>query len=222
MFRAFFALLTCVYTGVAAAQLDERSIQLYLEKERVGVNGRVEVTVGEIDPRLRLAPCARMEPFVPKGARLWGRSNIGVRCIEGATWSTFMPVHVRIYAPALVATRGLSPGTALTAEDYRVEEVELTREPPGVFTDAAQLEDRVLVRTIAAGQTLRADQTRVRPVINAGEQVKVSYIGAGFMVAAEGRALSQAGNGQNVRVQTETGKILNGVARPGRIVEVRS
>jgi flagellar basal body P-ring formation protein FlgA len=218
----FFALVFCTYAGLAGAQLDEHSIQLYLEKERVGVNGRVEVTLGEIDPRLRLAPCAKVEPFIPRGAKLWGRSNIGVRCVEGASWTTYMPVHVRIYAPALVAARPLSAGQDIGPADYRIEEVELTKEAPGVFTDPAQLEDRVLMRGIAAGQALRADHTRIRPVVSAGDQVKVSYIGAGFVVAAEGKALSQAGNGQNVRVQTGTGKILSGVARPGRVVEIRS
>jgi hypothetical protein len=32
---------------------------------------RMEVAVGELDSRLRLAPCARIEPYIPVGARLW-------------------------------------------------------------------------------------------------------------------------------------------------------
>lgn len=217
-------LLTALLCGAAAqAQgIDAKSIQLYLEKESVGVNGRVEVSMGEIDPRLRLAPCARIEPFIPRGARLWGRTNIGVRCVEGASWSTFIPIQVRIYAPAVVAARPLRAGEEVMPEDLRLEEVELTREPPGVFTDPGQLADRVLLRTINVGQVLRADQTRVKPVLNAGDPVKVSYLGTGFRVSIDGRALSQAVDGQRVRVQTDTGKILNGVARPGRIVEIRS
>ena len=205
-----------------AQGIDAKSIQLYLEKESIGVNGRVEVTMGEIDPRLHLAPCARIEPFVPRGSRLWGRSNIGVRCVEGASWSTFIPVNIRVYAPAVIAARPLKAGQEVALEDLRLEEVELTREPPGVFTDPNQLIDRILLRTVNVGQVLRADQTRARPVLNAGDQVKVSYRGPGFAVSVEGRALSQAVDGQNVRVQTDAGKILNGVARPGRIVEIRS
>ena len=53
---------------------------------------RMEVEVGALDERLRLAPCARVEPYLPAGARLWGRSRLGLRCLEGATrWNVFCP-----------------------------------------------------------------------------------------------------------------------------------
>ena len=44
---------------------------------------RVKVSVGRLDDNPRLAPCARMEPFLPPNTRLWGRTHVGVRCIEG-------------------------------------------------------------------------------------------------------------------------------------------
>lgn len=219
----FSASLTLAPLLPANAQaIDEQSIKLYLEKENAGINGRVEVSVGQADARLRLAPCARMEPFIPSGARLWGRSHIGIRCVEGASWSTYIPVHVRIYAPALVATRPLSPGQEILESDVKLEEIELTREGSAAYTDIAQLADRVLLRSVQPGQPLRADQTRARPVINAGDQVKLSYVGQGFSVSMDAKALSPATSGQILRVQTEAGKILSGIARPGRIVEIRS
>lgn len=33
---------------------------------------RMEVQVGKLDPRLNLAPCLRMEPYLPSGSKLWG------------------------------------------------------------------------------------------------------------------------------------------------------
>ncbi|HKO88557.1 MAG TPA: flagellar basal body P-ring formation chaperone FlgA [Burkholderiales bacterium] len=221
----FFAALLlglCASMCVRAQGIDEQSLKLYLEKESVGVNGRVEVKMGQLDPRLRLAPCAKIEPFIPAGTRLWGRSNIGIRCVEGASWSTYLPIHVRIYAPAVVAARPLSAGQEVLESDVRLEEIELTRERPGVFTDPAQLAGRLLMRQVDAGQALRADQTRLKPVIKAGDTVKLSYSGTGFNVSVDGKALSTAADGQSLKVQIETGKILSGIARPGRIVEVRS
>jgi flagella basal body P-ring formation protein FlgA len=32
---------------------------------------RMEVSVGSLDARLRLAPCASVEPYMPAGMRLW-------------------------------------------------------------------------------------------------------------------------------------------------------
>ena len=51
---------------------------------------RMQVSVGQLDARLRLTPCARVEPYLPPGARLWGRTRLGLRCLEGETrWNTF-------------------------------------------------------------------------------------------------------------------------------------
>lgn len=211
-----------VLSAAAAHAFDAAPLRLYLENEMSGASGRVDVSIGEIDSRLRLAPCARIEPFLPAGTRLWGRGMLGVRCMEGASWTTYVPVHVRVYGPGVVAARGLSAGDALTPEDVRIEEIELTREPPGVLNDPAQVEHKVLLRSLVAGQAIRGSQLRAEPVVATGEQVKLTYSGNGFMVSAEGRALAPAVDGQSVRVQTGSGKVLTGVARPGRVVEIRS
>ena len=202
--------------------IDEQPLRVYLQNELSGTVGRADITIGNVDPRLHLAPCARFEPFLPAGARLWGRGTIGVRCVEGASWSTYIPIHVRIYGPAVVAARGLSAGQTLSPADVRIEEVELTREPPGVLNDPAQVENKSLLRTLTMGQPIRGDQLRARPVVASGEQVKLTYSGSGFMVSAEGRALAPAVDGQNVRVQLQSGKILTGAGGAGGVVEIRS
>ena len=45
---------------------------------------RMQVTLGSLDSRLRLASCARVEPYVPPGTRLWGKTRLGLRCLDGA------------------------------------------------------------------------------------------------------------------------------------------
>ena len=44
---------------------------------------RIDVSIGQLDPRLRLAPCQHVEPHLPEGMRLWGKSRIGLRCTQG-------------------------------------------------------------------------------------------------------------------------------------------
>src|SRR5207253_5142500 len=46
--------------------------QLALDGARTSspANARIEVQVGALDPRLRLAPCLRIEPQLPRGVRL--------------------------------------------------------------------------------------------------------------------------------------------------------
>lgn len=183
-------------------------------------SARIEVSLGQLDPRLQLAPCARTEPFVPASSRLWGRGHVGLRCAEGATWSVQLPVTVRVYGPALVATRPLAPNAPIAAEDFTQVEVEWTREAQGVATDLAQLDNRVLTRPIAAGQPVPLVALRAPQVIAAGDPVKVEGQGRGFAISAEAIAISGAQDGQPVRVRTDNGRILTGTARAGRRVEI--
>ena len=203
----------------------ERTLRAFIDTQTRSLNerypGRVEVQLGNIDPRRQLAPCARVEPFMPPGARLWGRSTIGLRCREGANWTLQLPLEVRIYGQALVAARPLSAGHAIASDDVRLEEIELTREPPGVALDPAVIDGKLITRSVSAGTALRADWLRGRPVVVMGDQVKLVYLGAGFSIAADAKALTNATDGQTVRVQIESGRVLTGTARDGRRVEVR-
>jgi hypothetical protein len=46
---------------------------------------RMEVEVGALDRRLTLAPCAQVEPYLPAGSRLWGKTRVGLRCVQGSS-----------------------------------------------------------------------------------------------------------------------------------------
>ncbi len=196
-------------------------LRLFLEKETSGVAGRVEVSIGSPDSRLTLAPCANMQPFIPTGARLWGRTTLGVRCVGGPTWQVFLPAHVKVFGQAPVASRALNAGDSLTDADVRYDEVELSRFPMGALADMAHVADKQLARPVSAGQPLLRDQFRARQVVTQGDDVKLVYRGPGFAVSTQARALSGATEGQTVRVVTDSGKTLSGTARAGRVVEIK-
>ena len=197
----------------------EEQLRLFVERA-AGPGARVEVSVGRPGVAFSLAPCERMEPFVPAGARLWGRTTLGVRCVQGASWQALLPVEVRIFGLAPVAARPLAAGDTVSAADLLLEEVELTRYPAGAIADPNQLGSKALIRPVPPGQTLLASWFRARPVIAQGDTVKVVYSGKGFSVSAEGRALQQGLEGGRVRVQLESGRNITGIARDGRVVEL--
>ncbi|MCO5099812.1 MAG: flagellar basal body P-ring formation protein FlgA [Burkholderiaceae bacterium] len=190
------------------------------EQDAAAPGLRVEVQIGRVNPGLRLAPCARIEPFLPPNARLWGRGYVGVRCAEGASWSTMIPVTVSVYGPALVAALPIPAGTTPRAEDFRIDEVDWTRSPGAPVSDPALLAGRSLGRPLAAGQVLRANDLRIAQTIAAGDPVRIRMVGTGFSVSATGFALAGAGEGQSLRVRTEAGRMLVGTVRD-RTVEVR-
>ena len=203
------------------AQAVPEQLRLFLERETTGFAGRIEVTIGAPGSRLQLAPCANPQPFVPAGARLWGRTTLGVRCAEGATWQVFLPVHIKVFGQAPVAARPLNAGDSVSEADLRFEEIELTRYPAGAFADPGQLADKQLARPLSIGQPLLRESLRARPVLAPGDTVKLVYSGQGFSVSTQARTLSAALDGQSVRVVTEAGKTISGIARPNRVVELK-
>jgi flagella basal body P-ring formation protein FlgA len=227
---AALALAAILPFGAAAAQTPvapavpdppERSVHMLLERETAGIQGRAEIVVGQLDPRLTLAPCSRIEPFLPVGTRAWGRINVGMRCREGAAWTVFLPVTVSVFGTALTARKALMFGATLADNDVEAVEGELSREPGTPVSDLKQIEGRVLARALFPGQILRVEHFRAAPVIAQGDQVRLVANGPGFTISADGEALAQALEGQSVRVKAETGRIVSGIARPGRIVELR-
>jgi flagella basal body P-ring formation protein FlgA len=130
-------------------------IRAFVERQVPAGSGRVEVQVGALDARLQIAPCGRVEPYQVPGTRLWGRTVVGLRCVEGATWSVTLPVNVVVRGRALVAGEALAAGSSLASASLRIEETELSREPGTPVTDTAQLVGRSLIRQSLSDSLIR-------------------------------------------------------------------
>ncbi|MFG6465621.1 flagellar basal body P-ring formation chaperone FlgA [Roseateles sp. BYS87W] len=182
---------------------------------------RVTVEVGALDARLKLAACAQVQPYLPPGVAAWGRSRIGLRCLDGAVkWNVTVPVRVAVYGRAVVASQPLPTGTTLSQEHLAWADIDIAAEPGAVFTNAQALLGRSLARPVAAAEALRAPSLKVRQWFAAGETVQVRAVGPGFAVAAEAQALTAGLEGQDVRVRFESGRVASGRAVAERRVEL--
>ncbi len=183
---------------------------------------RMEVSVGALDERLRLAPCARVEPYLPAGARLWGRTRLGLRCQEGAVrWNVFLPVTVKAYGPAWVLTGDVTMGTALTEADATQAEVDWAAENTSILAESSLWVGQVASRHLKAGQALRQSMLRAPQVFQAGALVRVVAQGQGYAVSAAGQAMSAGAAGQTVRIRMENGKIVSGIVNDDGTISVQ-
>lgn len=174
---------------------------------------RVEVEVGRLDPRLRLAPCQKIQPYLPAGTPLWGASRVGLRCVQGPkAWNVSLPVTVHVWGRATVVATNLAPGTVLAADMLSVAEVDLAAAPGAAVADPATVVGRTLARPLATGSALRQTDLKARQWFAAGETVRVLAVGPGWQVVTEAQAVSPGIEGQVVRVRTESGRLLT--ARP--------
>lgn len=182
---------------------------------------RIEVELGQLDPRLVLAPCQQIEPYVPVGARMAGRTRIGLRCLQGSSkWNVFLPLTVKIFGRALVSSTALPSGTVVRVHHLAEAEVDLAHSAEPVIQSAESLLGRTLARPLAAGDAFRSTDLKLRHWFAAGELVKVVAIGPGFSVSAEGQALGPGLEGQPTRVRTESGRIVTGMPTAERRVEM--
>ena len=183
---------------------------------------RVEVEVGRLDERLRLAPCSRIEPQWPAGQRPWGRIRVGLRCVEGpVAWKVYLPVTVKVWGRALVAVEALPAGTRLEARHFVTKDVDLAQTTSLPLAPRADIDDRVLARALPAGSALHEADLRTRQWFAAGDVVRVVALGNGWEIGGEGTALDAGVEGRRARVRTESGRIVIGDAVAERRVEVR-
>ncbi len=201
--------------------------------------GTVLATVAPPDARRAPPPCAQLTGFVPPGARLSGRTLVGVRCADGTAWQTFVAAEVRVDAPVWQATRALKAGEPLATGDVVLAAMPLTpadvdaalaaargsvaRGSAGLATiDGRQPAPlgRVLLRPVGAGRALTASDLRDEGRLNAGETVKVVYQGDGFSVSSEGRTTGPADPGSAVQIRLASGGLVSGTLRADHLVEL--
>lgn len=172
---------------------------------------RMEVQVGKLDPRLNLAPCLRVEPYLPSGSKLWGRTRIGMRCLEGAKpWNVFLPVTIKAFGPAWVLVNNVNMGDVLTLEHAMQSEVDWAESPHAVIALAEDWLGQTAARNLTAGIALRKTMVKAPEIFKPGAAVKVLVQGGGFVVTSSGKALEGGTVGQNVRVRMDNGRTVMG------------
>lgn len=196
------------------------SISDFLQQQSIGYPGKVTVTAGAIDPKLKLAACAELQAFLPVGSRAWGKTSVGVRCLRPSPWTVYAQASVSVAAQYLVAAAPLAQGRIVSREDFIFESGDLTQLPAGVFTDPAQVIGRSVSVSLTAGTVLRQSMLKLAPAVQQGQTVRVKTVGPGFTVSVEGQAMANAVDGQVLRVKLVSGQIVTGIARNGGQVEV--
>jgi flagella basal body P-ring formation protein FlgA len=191
---------------------------------------RISALPGGMDPRLKLAPCNRIEPFLPPSVPAWGRTRVGLRCTEGpVAWTVYLPVQVQAWAPALAPHSALPAGHVLTEADLAPVPTDWAARNDAPLGDLPTAVGRTLARAAMPGQPLRQGDLRRKQWFASGDTVKVVASGPGFSVVGEGLALADGLEGQRARVQllvrdpqgtVSPGRVLNATVRGEREVHV--
>jgi flagella basal body P-ring formation protein FlgA len=190
----------------------------FVEQQSAALPGKVTYKVNEIDQRIALPACAKLEAFLPAGSQFIGRTSIGVRCLEKNGWSIFVPVQIKVSFNLLVSARQLPMGHILQEQDLTIQTTEVSQ-TEGI-TDIKQALGKVLRYSITSGQVLREDMLRLPFSVTQGQIVPLIVQSDGFSIRSEGSALGNASAGQTVHVRIGSGRVIGGVARANGVVEI--
>ncbi|MFC0166622.1 flagellar basal body P-ring formation chaperone FlgA [Pseudoduganella danionis] len=197
-----------------------RTVEQFLQVQTAGLPGQVTLSIGAIDPRMQLAACAEPQAFFMAGARAWGKTTVGVRCVAPSPWTIYVQATVTVIGDYVASAVPLAQGQSIDDKQLVTLKGDLTMLPAGIATEAAQVIGRSANISLPAGTPLRLDTLRSKPVVQSGQLVRVITSGNGFSVSSEGRAMSTAGDGQVVQVRTAGGQQISGIAKAGGMVEV--
>jgi len=182
---------------------------------------RMEVHVGKLDPRLRLAPCQQIQPWLPSGSRLWGRTRLGLRCADaGVRWNMFVPMTVKAFGPAWVLNHKVAAGTVLSAQDAVPAEVDWAAQSAPIVARQTDWLGQTAIRTLTAGKALRRNMLRPVQAFRSGAVVRVLMQGTGYTVTTSGRALAVGRVGHTVRVRLDNGRVVMGTVAENGVVTV--
>lgn len=183
---------------------------------------RMSFELGRLDPRLQLGACAHIEPYLPLGSRLWGRTRVGLRCTSGpVAWNVFLPVTVRAMGPAWVLVANVNANQPLDIQHAVQDEADWAAETSPIVANPEDWVGHTPAHPLRTGQALRQAMLKPPTLFKTGATVKVVMQGGGFAVSATGRAMGDGFVGAQVRVRMDSGRFVNGTVTPAGEVMVR-
>ena len=199
--------VTASHDPRALAALAER----FLLRETAGLTGEVSAVVAP--PRATQPACPAPVAFLPQGARLVGKTTVGVRCAAPQRWTIYLVARVSQLADYVSVAGPLPAGHRLAAADLVVRRGDLGALTPDVVVDPAAALGMELVSGLAAGAPLRGRLLRPPLTARAGQSVSLVAAGAGYALRHEGVALANARVGEPLRAKSAGGRVVSGVVQ---------
>jgi flagella basal body P-ring formation protein FlgA len=209
-----FGLLLCM--NVRAEGL-AKQVESFIQAQYAHTTNVTDVKVLVRTPANRWPPCESPQLSLSQNSRHWGSVSISARCGQERR---FIQAQVQVIGHYLVAARGISAGSRLTAEDLKLKTGRLDTLPARTLSDSGKAIGAVSLRNISPGQPLNPVMLRRAWVIKAGQAVQVIAQGDGFNISGAGKAMNNAAAEDSVRVRMASGQIVSGIANDDGTIRI--
>lgn len=187
-----------------------------------GLGGRIEVTVGSLDSRLRLAACdLPLATYDSPNGLNGGRGVVGVRCDGSKPWKLYVPVQIAVMDSVVVSRRPLVRGQTVAADDLMLSDVDTSSLHKAYFTRIEDVVGLRSKRSIGSGTTLHAGLLQRARLVKRGSQVQLLAVTDGLQVRMRGKALADGGRGDRVQVKNlSSGRVVTGTVTGSGVIQV--
>ncbi|MCU1715789.1 flagellar basal body P-ring formation chaperone FlgA [Pseudomonas sp. 5P_3.1_Bac2] len=196
----------------------EQAVTEFLQ--RSDIDGRHEVQINRLDPRLRLPLCPQpLTTTLENPKEPLGRVTLRVRCEGDAPWTVFVPGQVKLYRQVVIAARPLKRDSLLTEQDIVMAERDVGLLNQGYLSAAEQAVGKKLTRPLQPNQVLGPIHVQLAEAIRKGDHVVISARSGTINVRMPGEALSDGVPGKQISVRNlRSGRVIRAqVTGPGQV-----
>ncbi len=182
--------------------------------------GRYEIQVNPLDPRLRMPLCSQqLDASLEGSGTPIGRVTVRVRCDSSAPWTVFVPATVRLFRDVVVVTRPLKRENVIGEGDVAMRERDVGTLTQGYLTALDQALGMKMLRPTVIDQILTPQHLEQAEVVRKGDHVVIIAHSGSLSVRMPGEALSKGGLSEQIRVRNLNSKrvIKARVTGPGQV-----
>ena len=202
-------------SDIARQQIDHAIVGAVKTKLSVlfkNIQVRTDITVSNLDARLKLKPCSSdLKISLPPMQRFNRRTSAKVRCKTPTPWALQVPVSIRAYMTVAVASNQLLRGHRVSPGDIALAEMDIEKLKFGYFTQTESVLGMQLKRNLTVNAPFTPKLLRLPIVIQRGEQVTISAQASALKVKTNGVALGSGAVGEKIQIRNiKSQRIIEG------------
>lgn len=184
---------------------------------------KVEVKVGNLDQRLRLARCdQKLALNLKDPLNSGGNLNVQVACKGGTSWTILVPAQAKVYRSVAVASRTLQRGDVVTEADLAQDVKDVSEYRLGFALTPEAIVGKEIKFTVNKGEAFRNSALDAPMVIKRGDAVTVEAAAGEISVKTNGTAITDGRVGQQIRVKNnQSSRVVNArVVAAGKVQSI--
>jgi len=195
-----------VYANVQSHESMQKAVENFLKAETKDTQD-VEITVRNLDKRLRLHQCSTpLEAFWPLGNKRLGSTTVGIRCSGDKPWKIYVGAHIHIYKRVWISKNSLTRNQVLDLSTISKEKRDITRLTSGYLLADTPIDGMQIKRNVQANQVLTNNMLATQKMIKRGDRITIISKVGSIEVRAKGIAMSDGSKGERIKVKNTNSK----------------